>query len=64
MFWNVVAKGKLVILRLKKSQAIDLEIRAQKAHIYIKWKGGHWQGSKLIQEKKNKINVTFMIKAS
>lgn len=41
MFRNVVTKGKLLILRLEKSQTIDLEIRAQKAHIYIKQKGGH-----------------------
>lgn len=64
MFRNVVTKGKLLILRLEKSQTIDLEIKAQKAHIYIKRRGGHWWGSKLLQEKKNKINVTFVIKAS
>lgn len=37
--------------------------------LFIKWKGGHLWGSKLLQEvetkqTKNKIKVTFMIKAS
>lgn len=65
MFWNVVGKGKLLILRPEKTQTTDLEMRAQKAHIYCSLSEKEDTGkSKLLQETKNKINVILMIKAS